>query len=423
MGKLEIMEMIKEIFTDFWKNHNWLDRLIVLTFFLSVTWLKLAPLALVITLVLSLMNRRSLTEIKFRLFRLESVTFWSIAFFLYHIVGMLWSENMAFGWADVGMKASFIIVPLIVSIGNFTIQPRQFAKIVSFLLAFVVCCLLIFASWKSWYYEEDNRWAYYFESEYSYFIHRSYWATYTAMASSWMLYEFFSEANGRKQIYFLCWALLSLSTVLTISKAGIIIWLVLSFSVFIHYVIRRKWFKLLGFGILAFAVLVMFLLFSNSRIASRFQEIPNAISTVQTSNNQSAESNTARMIMWSTSVKVIKDQWLSGTGTGDVKDALLAKNKELNNTGVVEKNLNSHNQFLNTWAQLGIVGFVLLGMIFLMIFRISARQKNIYGVLFGVTLILTMLFESFVETQAGIIPFCILVMLINHRAEPSVIPA
>jgi hypothetical protein len=42
--------MIKTAISDFWKNTNWLDRLIVLAFLLSVTWLKFAPMVLAITL-------------------------------------------------------------------------------------------------------------------------------------------------------------------------------------------------------------------------------------------------------------------------------------------------------------------------------------------------------------------------------------
>jgi len=409
--------MIKSAISDFWKNTNWLDRLIILALLLSVTWLKFAPMIIAVTFVWSLFQRRSGAEIKSRLFSFNSIALWSMLFFLYHIVGMAWSVNTKFGWSDIGMKASFFAVPLIVSIGNFSLNPKRFATILSFLLVVVVKGLLIYAAWKSWYYPEDNHWAYFFESEYSTFIHRSYWATYTAMASAWMLYLLLSGNAKWRFPFALVWIMLSLSTFLTISKAGIIIWMVLTFTVFLQFVLRKKWWKLLLVGALGVVALVGFLLFSDSRIASRFKEVPNAIASVKTVNNPSVESNTARIIMWSTSVKVIKENWLLGAGTGDVKDALLAKNIQLKNTGAAEKNLNSHNQFLNTWAQLGIAGFLLLVMLFVTTFRNAVRTKSVYGALFAATMVLTMLFESFVETQAGIVPFCLLLLLVNHRPD------
>ncbi len=407
--------IMRTAISDFWKNTNWLDKLIILAFLLSVTWLKFAPMILGITFILSLFQRRSASEIKARLFSFNSVALWSIAFFLYHIVGMAWSVNSKFGWADVGMKASFVAVPLIVSIGRFSLNPKRFVTTVSFLLAAVVKGLIIYAAIKSVYYPEDNHWAYFFETEYSHFIHRSYWATYTALASTWILYLLLSGQVKWKFPFVLVWGILSCSTFLTISKAGIIIWMILTFTVFLQYVMRKKWWKLLATGVAGVVFLVAFLLMSNSRIASRFQEIPKAISAVKTENNPSVESNTARMIMWSTSFKVIKDNWLAGAGTGDVKDVLHAKNVQLKNTGAAELNLNSHNQFLNTFVQLGLVGFLLLVMLFVVTFRNAIRVKSVYGVLFAATMILTMLFESFVETQAGIVPFCLLLLLVNHR--------
>lgn len=408
------MEKLKGAVNDCWQNTNWLDKLILLAFLLSVTWLKFAPMVLGITFILGLFQRRSSSEIKTRLFSLNSIALWSTVFFLYHIVGMAWSSNTAFGWSDIGMKASFIAVPLMVSIGKFSLEPKRFATKIAVLLSFVVVGLLLFAAWKSWYYPEDNHWAYFFESEYSTFIHRSYWATYTAMASTWMLYLILSEESKWKFTYIFVWSLLSLSTFLTISKAGIIIWMLLTFIVFIQFVLRKKWWKLLTAGVVGSLALVCFLVFSNSRIASRFQEIPTAMSSVKTENNPSVESNTARIIMWSTSVKVIQEHWVMGAGTGDVKDVLLAKNRQLNNSGAVEINLNSHNQFLNTWVQLGFVGFLLLAMLFVTTVRNAVRTKCVYGILFAVTMILTMCFESFVETQAGIVPFCLLLLLVNQ---------
>ena len=411
------MEKIRTGISDFWANTNWLDRLIILAFVLSVSWLKFAPMVLGIAFIMSLFKRRSASEIKRRLFGFNSIAFWSIAFFLYHIVGMAWSTNMQFGWSDIGMKASFLAVPFIVSIGQFSLTPKRFATALAFLLVVVIKGLLIFAICKSLYYSQDNHWAYFFESEYSRLIHRSYWATYTALASTWILYQLLSGEVKWKFPYILVWVMLSLSTFLTISKAGIIIWVILTFTVFLQLVLRKKWWKLLATGVVGVIVLVCFLLFSNSRIASRFKEIPNAITSVKTENNPSVESNTARIIMWSTSVKVIKEQWLLGAGTGDVKDVLLAKNIQLKNTGAAERNLNSHNQFLNTWVQLGIVGFFLLIMLFVVTFRNAVRTKSVYGVLFAATMMLTMCFESFVETQAGIVPFCLLLLLVNHRPD------
>lgn len=413
------MEKILEKDTTFWGSSNWLDRLTALIFVVSITWLKFAPILIVFLFLLACFQHNSWKEIKERLFSWKSPGFWSICFLLYHIVGMLWSTNTAFGWSDIGMKASFLIFPLIFAIGRFSFKPKELIKTLSSLITWIVIGLLIFASWRSWYYPEDNHWGYFFETEYSHFIHRSYFATYTAFASAVTLHLLIYQHEKRTLWNWISWLLLSISTFLTISKAGILILLILTLTIVIRRLLISKKYKLVLFGSLSIVVLFVFLFNSNSRIASRFQEIPKPFTPVETVNNVGVESNEARIIMWSTSLKVIKDNWLFGTGTGDVKDVLIQKNTELGNTGVAERKLNSHNQFLNSWTQLGILGLGCLLLLFITTLMQSLHLRNSFGVLFVIAFASTMLFESFIETQAGIIPFCLLLMVMNYKRQET----
>lgn len=51
-------------------------------------------------------------------------------------------------------------------------------------------------------------------------------------------------------------------------------------------------------------------------------------------------------------------------GTVDYDDVLTAKNESFGNSGVAKHRYNSHNQFLNTMVQLGLLGLVVLIMLF-----------------------------------------------------------
>jgi O-antigen ligase len=134
-----------------------------------------------------------------------------------------------------------------------------------------------------------------------------------------------------------------------------------------------------------------------------------AIGNMQTKNNNSVESNTARIIMWRTSIDVWKGNFLFGTGTGDYDDELTAKNLEYKNQGVAKERLNSHNQFLNSAVQLGLVGFFVLLMIFVSSYFFS--DKKLWQLLILVVFSINFLVESFLETQAGIILFVVLLTL------------
>jgi len=332
-----------------------------------------------------------------------------ILFYAYHFVGMLWSTNTAFGWADIGMKASFLLIPILFTWGKFTISWSKALTLLTISLVVTVIYLLGWASFKSIYHQEDNRWAYFFESEFSAFMHRSYFATYCVLGAV-VSFVFYWRGRAKKWYAFAC-VLLSIATVLTMSKAGIIL-LLLSFVCLIAWliIIKKQW--LFGIVSLVGSIgVVLFLIFSNSGVASRLKETSKALSNISTTNNPSTESNAARIIMWSTARKVIAQHWFLGAGTGDVKDELIAKNWELNNTGVAESKLNAHNQYLNSWVQLGFVGFILLLGIFISQLIQVWKSKQLLLLLFVLVFSLSFAVESFVETQAGIVPFCILTLV------------
>lgn len=410
---------MKAYLATYWRESSRTDKGLMLALVLALTWKNLAPVLLMLSFVLALTERNSGTFFRQQLFSLRSVLTWMLAFYLFHIVGMAWSSNAAFGWSDVGMKLSFLFVPLIVATGRLQLSFRYWMRWIIDGMSMIVIGLLLLAVWKSFAAPEDNHWAYFFESEYSTFLHRSYWATYCAIGASWALFDWISGPRKIVSWRLFTFVLLSASVVLTISKAGIIILGIVCFWLMIHQIIVRKWWKFAVPGFVVVIGLIVGVTYFSPRVASRFQEVPKAFSSVKTTNNTEIESNTARIIMWSTSWKVIQSNWLAGAGTGDVKDVLIAKNMELGNTGVAEKKLNAHNQFLNSWVQLGLAGFLFLTGIFVTAFANAARYKLLPLTLMTLAFLVTMLFESFVETQGGIIPFCLLMAIMNQRALAS----
>jgi O-antigen ligase len=155
-------------------------------------------------------------------------------------------------------------------------------------------------------------------------------------------------------------------------------------------------------------VSIIAIMFSVNSVIVRIDKTIFALNHIKLQDNNSVESNQARLIMWNTSVEVIKDNFVYGTGTGDYNDELIKRNKKYKNQGVVKSELNSHNQFLNTFVQLGLIGFLTLCAVFYLYFRIAIKNRDLLIVIIGVTFLLNFLFESIIETQSGIILFCVL---------------
>ena len=76
--------------------------------------------------------------------------------------------------------------------------------------------------------------------------------------------------------------------------------------------------------------------------------------------------------------------------------------------GVVKQRYNSHNQFLNTMVQLGLCGLSMIIMIFITGFKNALHTKDLLLFFTFLAFLLNFLFESFIESQAGIVLFCLL---------------
>ena len=148
---------------------------------------------------------------------------------------------------------------------------------------------------------------------------------------------------------------------------------------------------------------------NNKAIRHRFNEIKESTTSIKLENNTTLQSSAIRMIMWNTSWEVWKESFLLGSGTGDYSAELTKRNFNKGNYGVAKEQLNSHNQFLNTGVQLGAVGVFVLFMLFFSSIRYFLRSTWRWMILVG--FLINFLVESFLETQAGIVLFCILILL------------
>jgi O-antigen ligase len=201
----------------------------------------------------------------------------------------------------------------------------------------------------------------------------------------------------------------------TESKAGVVC-LFIVLSVQFYSILKSKqkkvnWF--LGIGVLLFSLVFVI----NNPIKTRFETMLSALGNIQTKNNSSVESNTARILMWNASWQVWKKDLILGVGTGDYNDELIDYNKSNKNLGVAKEELNAHNQFLNTSVQLGLLGLIVLVMIFISTFSYS--QKSIWQVLILTVFFINFLVESFLETQAGVVLFSTLLLLLfkNNKTD------
>jgi O-antigen ligase len=376
--------------------------------FFSIVYQKIVPIGFGFMLISLVFRRQTIKKTDIISFFNKGPALWFIFYYLLLIVGLLWTENHSFAFSKLENKFAFILMPTLLFItvrkwGNF-----EWKQLLVYSLLFALVMYETLALWR-YIGQSENSWQFEFlASRFSIFMHRSYFACYLVIGII-LIFENIRSAYSISSVVLI--SFFSVGVLQTESKAGIVcLFLVFVFQFYSLLKLKHKKFNwILTFSIFLFSTILL----TNNPIKSRFESMFDAVGNMQTKNNNSVESNTARIIMWNTSLDVWKENFLFGTGTGDYDDELTAKNIEYKNFGVAKERLNSHNQFLNSAVQLGLVGFLVLLMIFTSSYFFS--EKKMWQLLILVVFLINFLVESFLETQAGIILFCTLLLLFYTR--------
>lgn len=127
-----------------------------------------------------------------------------------------------------------------------------------------------------------------------------------------------------------------------------------------------------------------------------------------------------RIITWNTALDLILEKPLLGHGTGKANKALQDKAAEEGHSILKKKKLNYHNQYLQAWASNGILGLLLLLSLLAYWSRLLWKNKQWYLIASLSLFCLSMLTESMLQRQAGVIFMCFLLLstLDSKSASP-----
>lgn len=337
--------------------------------------------------------------------RLSTLLFAGI--YVLYGIGLFYTSNFDDGYFDMEVKMSLFIFPVIMATMRDEILSWEFARKLLSVFGIGVFISMVFRyAIALYYYMDTGSLQPFYYAQLAIFFHTSYMAMYVVFAIAiilyfhirgWIIGRFWKIASIFLLIAFMIFV------IMLSSKAGILS-LVLVIALFSsHYIFVEKSLlkgTLYG-GLLGLLFLALFLLFPVS--AERFDQTREAIEEVQVSKGDVANSTGERLMIWWYSFEITNNHFLSGVGTGDVKDQLIAKYVEKNMVNAFDLRLNAHNQYLQTMIALGIIGLIvlLLNLILPALYSIEFKQ---YLYLFFLILIgFNFLFESMLETQAGVV--------------------
>ncbi len=341
-----------------------------------------------------------------------------LLYFLY-LAGMLYSDNIKFGYETIETKLSFLIFPLVLSpyvqICKDNLNKYLKLFIYGAIVNAVVCFVwATYSYFKPVYFILDGI-AYdigtnnFYYNQLSLFMHPSYIAMYSVFALMSLVHLVNAGELKLNWKWIAAIFLLIVFILLLSSKAG---WI--SLFLFVLYFCRRLVIKkrtifallMVGFLIGLFSLLNIYF---TPRFSSRIPQLSVISETLRESNDKNKKTETSidgsrsRILVWKAAVEIIKNNFWIGVGTGDAKDKMLEKYIEKEMTYEYKYKLNSHNQYLNTFIAIGVVGFTTLVLCFMVPFYFAYKEKTFLFVAFIIIVGLNFLFESMLETQAGVI--------------------
>lgn len=340
-------------------------------------------------------------------------------FFLWHFVGLLYTENISWAWFLIGLLVPLWAVPL----AMLTFPLRQ-ATLRWYLRVFVGAMFLYVLITYFWaFYRAFRAWNvpefawsdfFYYENFANLRLPPTYYGILVCLATLFLVIDLFFPKklmlSPSKPLKISLLAIFMLTLMLLATRMQLFILLLGTLILAFEYfrVIKKIWWGI-GTGLVVLMTFVVFI-FLNPYTQKRFQLLFDESELLVLNKNQDVSTGrnwdgaTLRLAKWKCALELIQRNWLWGVGTGDGQDELQAIYEEYKFYFASRYNrYNAHNQFLEIWVALGVIGLILwLGVLSL---GLSKALKTSNYVLLATVLVLffSAITESLLQRNLGVL--------------------
>ena len=329
-----------------------------------------------------------------------------VSIYFIHLLGFFYTSNFKYAFTDIEIKLPLIIFPIIIFGKGYIEEKLKKNILFSFVLGcFVSSIISFFYAYKKYLITKDVS-SFLYEGL-MYIMHSSYFSMYLTFSIFIILFHLMKKNDDDKYKlinlgYFFMIIFFIVTIVFLSSRAGLIA-LILSIFIFIFYLIKlKKYFT--SFLILFFYIGSIFLMFNLvPKTVVRFKSLnSDRISYGESPKKIDINSKDLRLVILETSIKLFFERPFFGVGTGDIKDVLVKSYKKDNFIAGFQQKLNCHNQFFQFLIAFGIVGFLVIIFSLYYPVLISIKQGNYIYVYLVILISFNCLFESMLETKAGV---------------------
>lgn len=340
------------------------------------------------------------------------------ALYLFYAAGYFYSEDKEAALTDLVLKLPVLLIPLAFS--SITI----FDKKEILLKIFHHACLLsaLYCLSRAAYFTLATDENHFYYAKLSVLVHVGHYAMFLAFAAFVSLHFFLKSGSRRMKIFYSAsFLLFAFVIVLLSARAQFLAFLFLVYTGIIVFFFSKKKFAR-GILILVLSItscVSLPLIFPLAK--ERFVSAKNEMNEFFAGDREHYNATSLRLMTWEAGVEVVKKNFFFGTGSGDVKKQLHEEARKKNYGIVAEKNLNYHNQFIQTWAATGLPGLLALISAIVLGLYSSIHKKEFFAVSFFMILSISFLTESVLERQTGVIFYSYFAALLTfaHREKYS----
>lgn len=346
---------------------------------------------------------------KLRCFIKKPIIIAFVLLYLLHLLSIFYTEYSSEGWNDLRLKISLLLLPFFMSTVQFIYNEQRI-----FILKFFAVLMMLMAltdlihSFLEYLASGNQDTFYYSNLPYVLTNKVHYVAWYYSFAIFISIYHLISSQSNRT-LWFLGLLILLLSLILLSSRAFILAFIVVFILSFLKWFKTNKLSRLMWAKVSSIAVLfllsLVFIPSINLRLIDTVAELQKILGY------DTPKQTNPRVFIWRYGADLIVKNSIFGLGVGDAKEELnialescdaMFWNGE-HNVPIQNKNYNFHNQFMQTWAEVGIFGFLIL--MFIMIYPFLLKNSHpLFLIFIGLTFI-GCLTESMFERQAGVVLF------------------
>lgn len=339
-------------------------------------------------------------------------------FFLLSCLSLLYTSDIEGGFKYIVKFLPFIIFPLIFSILSF--KRNDLLKIFNFFTIWI-CCLIVYSELSTVIeiLADDNSVNLIFRKDFSYVslankigIHPPYFALYISFCIIFLITNF--NVNNLPNFVNIIMLILMLFFLVHLSSR---LPLVAAFGVSIWVLIKeiRKNFSIAKSVLIALIpiLLILIFIFTVRATKNRFQELIG----MEYSSGLYIESGPSKLQQWEAGF-LANHNIIFGDGAGDANKSIIDSNYQNKLYKNARRGYNAHNQFIQTYVGLGILGLTLM---LLIIYKhgyiLPEKSFKSLFLYFSIYLLTVFMSESYLERHHGIVFICFILCIPNIKEK------